>query len=149
MLPMMLKEITSETLFPILKLAVAENQKGVCSSQCLFDYQKPTLPMKLGFRGIYDGDTPVGFVMLYLDQKKPEYWVWRFMIDHRFQGKGFGKLSMLEVIDYVKTLPNAQELCLSYVPGEGSPSKFYESLGFVDTGKFDESGKEIIMKYTF
>ena len=41
------------------------------------------------FRAVYADDDPVGFVMAYRDP--PEvFWVWRFMIDARHQGKGYG-----------------------------------------------------------
>jgi len=38
----------------------------------------------------------------------------------------------------VLSRPNAAELLLSYVPGEGSPQPFYVGLGFVDTGEVHE-----------
>lgn len=49
------------------------------------------------FRGIYAGDTPIGFVMLEdwsqvsADRADDPTVLWRYMIDHRFQGFGHGK----------------------------------------------------------
>ena len=37
----------------------------------------------------------------------------------------------------------AEELLLSYVPGEGSPEGFYRGLGFEPTGEVDEG--EVVM----
>ena len=82
--------------------------------------------------------------MLYLDQEAPEYWVWRFMIDKHHQGKGYGYRALELVIAYVRTLPNAQELFLSYTPAEGSLSPFYRKLGFEEK---EYSLEEIYMKY--
>ncbi len=144
----MLKEITSKTLYPILKLDVTPaQQKSVAPNA--YSISEAHFEKNAWFRGIYEGDTAVGFVMLYLDKEKPEYWVWRMMIDKNHQGKGYGKQAMQEVIEFVRTLPNARQLCLSYVPGEGCPAPFYKKVGFVDTGEFDDSGTEIIMKYHF
>ena len=42
---------------------------------------------------------------------------------------------MEQVIAHVRTLPNATEFVLSYVPGDHSPRGFYERLGFEDTGE--------------
>ena len=62
------------------------------------------------FRGIYAGETPVGFVMLYLNPETSEYWVWPFMIDKRYQRKGYGYEAMQQVIEFVKQQPNARKL---------------------------------------
>lgn len=47
-----------------------------------------------------------------------------------------------QLVDSVRTRPGAAELLVSYEPGEGSPEKFYESLGFLPNGKMydDEVG---------
>ena len=97
------------------------------------------------FRGIYFNDTPVGFVMLWIDKEKPKYWVWRYMIDKNQQGKGYGKAALIQVIDFLKTMPNIEEICLSYVPKENGADAFYTKLGFIDTG--EEKEGEILMKY--
>jgi diamine N-acetyltransferase len=86
---------------------------------------------------------PVGFVMLYLNQDEPLYGIWRFMIDKRHQRKGYGSEAMQQVIDHVRSLPEARELSVTYVPGEGNPSPFYEKAGFVDTGEW--MGEERVM----
>jgi diamine N-acetyltransferase len=96
------------------------------------------------FRAIYADDTPVGFVMLHLDENKPDYFLWRFMIDKEHQRRGYGSRAMQEVIAYVRSLPNAKELLVSYVPGEGNPSPFYERCGFVETGEWE--GDEKVMQ---
>ena len=98
------------------------------------------------FRAIYANDTPVGFVMLYVDEDKPEYDVWRFMVDKAYQGKGYGREAMLQVVEHVRSLPGAKELYLSYVPSQGNPGSFYRKLGFKETGEWDEDEK--VMKLT-
>ncbi|MCB0170136.1 MAG: GNAT family N-acetyltransferase, partial [Anaerolineae bacterium] len=62
------------------------------------------------------------------------------------QGKGYGRQALLKIIEHVRGLPGAQEFFLSYVPGEGNPLPFYQKLGFVETGDWDEGEK--IMKLT-
>ena len=138
-----LREITEDTVRTITSLDVAENQKGfvapnaVSLSQALFS-------RKAWYRAIYADDTPVGFVMLYIDMDKAEYDVWRFMIDQRYQGKGYGYRAMELIIDYVRQHPRAEKLELSYAPGEGNPSGFYAKFGFKETGKEHEG--EIVME---
>ncbi len=144
----MLREINEETLSSILKLEVNESQKKFVASNAV-SIAQAYFSKHAWFRGIYEGETPVGFVMLHIDKKKPEYWVWRFMIAKGHQGKGYGAKAMKEIIEFVKKLPRAKELCLSYVPSEGSPLPFYKKMGFLETGEWDDEGEEKIMKYDF
>jgi diamine N-acetyltransferase len=138
-----LREITAETLRSVLKLEVAEEQKRFVASNAV-SIAQAHFSEHAWFRAIYADDTPVGFVMLYLNQDKPLYGVWRFMVDEDHQRKGYGSKAMRQVIEYVKSLPKAEELLVSYAPGEGDPSPFYKKCGFVETGEWE--GGEKVMK---
>jgi len=96
------------------------------------------------FRAIYADEIPVGFLMLSDDAEEQNYFLWRLMIDARYQKLGFAKQALEILFDYVRTRPGAKELLVSYVPGEGSPQGFYEKLGFEPTGEMEE--KEIVMR---
>ena len=138
-----LQEITEETLGDILELRVAQDQEKFVATNAK-SIAQAYFSEHAWFRAIYAGDTPVGFVMLYIDEKVPEYGVWRFMIDKHHQHKGYGAAAMQQVIAHVKGLPNAKELFLSYVPEEGNPLPFYIKCGFVETGEWE--GKEKVIK---
>jgi len=99
---------------------------------------------KAWFRGIYADDTPVGFVMLYDDPEKSEYFLWRLMIAGPHQGKGYGRQAIHRLIEYVRMRPGARELKASYVPIPGGPWPFYRSLGFEPTGEMD--GDEVVIR---
>ena len=104
--------------------------------------------------GIYDGETPVGFVMV--GYGTDEYWesppqiaadtynIWRFMIDSRYQHKGYGKAALRLVLDFIRTYPcgKADKCWLSYEPENTIAEKLYSSFGFVPNGEKD--GDEII-----
>ena len=81
---------------------------------------------------------------LYDDADEPEYFLWRFMIDQRYQKLGFGRQALLQLIEYVKTRPGARVLYTSCVPEEGGPEPFYASLGFARNGNV--SGIEVVME---
>lgn len=89
-------------------------------------------------RGIYADDTPVGLVLVEDDEDKPEYYVWRFMIDQRYQGLGFGTAALDLTIDEIRTRPGADELLVSWVPVPGGPGPFYERRGFDLTGEVED-----------
>ena len=135
-----LREITSETVWSIMKLNVAENQKNFVAPNAN-SIAEAYFSKEAWFQAVYAGEEPVGFVMLYADEKKPEYFLWRLMIASEYQGKGYGYQAMVLVIDHVKGLPDAKELLTSYVPGDSNPSPFYYKLGFEETGEWDDGEK--------
>jgi len=141
-----LREITKDTVGDIMGLDVAEHQKGFVAPNSVSIAQAHFEP-KAWFRAVYAGDQPVGFVMVFEDPGKPEYFLWRFMIDGGEQGNGYGRAALEQVIERVRGLPNAAELLTSYVPGEGSPGDFYHRLGFVDTGEEDHGELLTALKF--
>jgi len=132
-----LRPVTSDNLSAVMRLKVAPNQEQFVAPNTVSLAQAAYEPLAW-VRAIYAGDTAVGFVMLYDDPFTPEYYLWRLMMDARYQGMGFATQAMEQLIDYVLGRPDAAELRVSYVPAEGSPQPFYAGLGFVDTGEVHE-----------
>jgi diamine N-acetyltransferase len=131
-----LREITAETVRAICALEVAPEQNGFVASNAVSIAQAHFEP-KAWFRAVYDGETPVGFVMLHLDTDAEEYFLWRFMIGADHQRKGLGRAALDRVVEHVRTLPGATALGSSFVPGEHGPRDFYLRYGFVETGEID------------
>jgi diamine N-acetyltransferase len=140
-----LREVTKDNLSDILHLGVRDDQNQFVASNAV-SLAQAHFEEKAWFRAIYAGETPVGFVMLYDDPETPEYFLWRFMIDKRYQGYNFGQRAMKLLIEYVRTRPNATELLTSYVPAEGCPEPFYKGLGFIETGDIHDG--ENVMRLT-
>jgi diamine N-acetyltransferase len=90
------------------------------------------------FRAVYADETLVGFIMLHDESEKAEYFLWRMMIDARWQGQGYGRRAMELLIEHVRTLPNATELLTSVVEADGSALGFYQKLGFAPTGEYED-----------
>ena len=137
-------EVTKENLRGICALEVApEQSKYVATNemsiaQAYFDREIAW------FRAIYADETPVGFLMLSDDVKEQEYFLWRLMIDAKYQKLGFAKRATELLFDYVRTRPGAKEIRVSYVPGDEGPQGFYEKLGFTPTGEME--GDEVVMR---
>jgi diamine N-acetyltransferase len=131
-----LREITAETVREICKLSetLTPPKKNMVAPNAVSIAQAHFEP-HAWFRAIYADKTPVGFVMLYDDPQEPEYFLWRFMIAGQHHGKGFGRRSLEQVIEYVRTRPGAQVLETSCGQGAGSPEGFYHALGFRRNGK--------------
>ncbi|NJP11440.1 MAG: GNAT family N-acetyltransferase [Leptolyngbyaceae cyanobacterium RU_5_1] len=142
-----LREITRENLRSICNLKVTPAQENFVASNAVSIAQAHFYPEVAWFRAIYADETPVGFVMLEDDPANSSYFLWRFMIDARFQRCGFGRRALELMIEHVKTRPGATALSTSCVPGEGSPGAFYEKIGFTYTGEMDED--ELVMQCKF
>lgn len=138
-----LREITAETVRQICALSVAPEQQRFVESNAVSIAEAHFSPVAW-FRAIYADETPIGFLMLYDDDSAPEYFLWRLMVAAEHQGKGYGKRALEQLIEYVMRRPNATELLVGYVPGDGSPGNFYRRLGFEDTGRTE--GGEIILR---
>jgi diamine N-acetyltransferase len=100
------------------------------------------------YRAIYAGDDPVGFVMLSWNVTPQPgiigpWFLWRLLIDERFQGRGYGREALRLVVELIRA-EGATELLTSYQPGDGEPWPFYEKLGFVPTGEID--GTEVVLR---
>jgi RimJ/RimL family protein N-acetyltransferase len=63
---------------------------------------------------------------------------WKLLIDHRHQGKGYGREVVRQIVELVRD-EGATELFTGHVPGEGGPAGFYARLGFVPTGELDRT----------
>jgi diamine N-acetyltransferase len=95
---------------------------------------------------IYAEETPVGFVMIADEVGSPEYiaqYLWKLLIDERFQRRGFGTATLDLIVEYFRTR-GVGTMWTSSVQGEGSPVAFYERYGFERTG--DLHGDEILLR---
>lgn len=138
-----LREITAETVRTICNLSVREDQRSFVAPNAVSIAQAHFAP-EAWFRAIYAGDTPVGFAMISDKPEVPEYFLWRFMIDQRWQHLGYGRRAIDLLVTHVRTRPGATAFFTSAVPGEGSPQPFYEKIGFAPTGQIDDG--EVVLR---
>lgn len=132
-----LREITEDTVRTICELSVRDEQQKFVAPNAV-SIAQAHFSDSAWFRAIYAVETPVGFLMLQDRPELPEYYLWRFMIDARHQGHGFGRAAIALLIAHVRTRPQATELLTSVLQAEGGPQGFYERLGFELTGEYEE-----------
>ena len=152
-----LEKVNGKNVWELLKLKVSDDQRNFVASNDTSIIEAYTAITGGGYAfpfGIYDDDTPVGFLMIGFDvddcwEDAPEiakgnYNLWRLMIDEEYQGKGYGKEAVRLAMEYINTLPcGAAEYCwLSYEPENETARKLYRSFGFAETGDMD--GEELI-----
>ena len=75
------------------------------------------------------------------------YCIWRFMIDRRYQGRGYGRKALELALEFIRTFPAgpAQYCWLDYEPENEVARKLYLSFGFVERPEQydEEEGGEI------
>ena len=147
-----LQEITASSLREVSRLAVAPTQQKFVASVS-FSIAEAYFHKAAWFRAVYADETPIGFFMLHDATlpgaaRRPGYdvtdiWLWRFMIDHHFQGAGYGRQAMDLICAHAGSRPGSRRLMASFVPGDGSPEAFYLSYGFAKTGRLVADDTEV------
>lgn len=129
--------VTGETVRAVCRLAVAPAQSSFVAPNAV-SFAEALFEPRAWYRAIVADGVPVGFLMLYDDPDEPACFLWRFMVDARHQGRGFGATALELLLDHVRRRPGTTELKTSWVPGDGGPEGFYRRLGFEPTGEVDE-----------
>jgi diamine N-acetyltransferase len=145
-----LGEITDSNRDAVLALRVAPEQerfvgsvRGALADAAEYPHARPW------YRAVLAGGKPVGFVMVSwnVEPQPPEiigpWFLWKLLIDERYQGRGYGLEAVRQVAEIVLA-HGATELLTSYVPQVGGPAGFYEKLGFVPVGDLDRNGEIIV-----
>jgi diamine N-acetyltransferase len=145
-----LREITDDNRADVLALRVAPEQARFVGTVAGALEDAERYPeAKAWYRAIYEGEMPVGFVMLSWDVTPVPgtiigpWFLWKLLIDERHQRRGYGRGALAEVVEIVREA-GATELLTSYVTGAGEPWPFYERFGFVPTGERDAVGEIIL-----
>jgi len=90
--------------------------------------------------GAYMGDEPVGFVMYgcNFNHSRFQGFIARLMVDDAFQGKGYGREIMRQVLEVFRLNERIKNVGISYEPENEIARKLYASLGFVEPGEMFE-----------
>ena len=148
-----LEKVNDDNFIDLMHLEVAESQKDYVASNTVSMAQAYATVASGRFVqcfGIYDGDTAVGFAMIGHRSEEYEgmaevyrhsYYLWRFMIDQRYQGKGLGRDALKLLLDYVLTFPDGEEdtWSTSYDGANEAAKHLYTSFGFAPNGEKDSS----------
>lgn len=142
-----IKPVTKENIRDCVGLEVSENQKDFVArniATIAWAYVDDTFTPY----AIYHNDVVVGLAAIkYIPDNYPEdkHWIPRFMIGADFQGKGYGKVAMLALIDKIAKHDDCERIRLSVVPENRGAIAFYKKIGFKMTDDTIES--ELVMEY--
>ncbi len=138
--------LTEENLNECLRLKVAEEQtQYIASNEDSWKTAQENREVARPFLICRDRKA-VGFAMFAFDEDYEDpgdrYWLWRFMIDERFQGKGIGTAALREIIRYFRE-HGADHIRLSTKETNAAALSLYRRAGFCETGEMN--GGEIVL----
>ena len=149
-----LKEITNdEMLDECVGLKIKDGQRLFSNAYSLAEawLQDKIKEVELNPFCIYKDDTMVGFAMLLYCEPEKYLSIYRFMIDEKYQGMGYGKEAMKVVMKYINDNPLFEDCTvgLDVHRDNNFAINLYKNFGFLFTGEVDENGEmEMELKRT-
>lgn len=140
-----LETITADNLDAVLKLKVSESQADFVSDTAhsmavAYANYKTAFPF-----AVCADSAVVGFIMFGFYEERNQFTLWKFLIDKKYQNKGYGKAALLLGIEYMKKVHLITELYTGVSVANTAAEKLYQSVGFRFTGLIENGMKE--MKY--
>lgn len=99
---MFLISLTRENIDEVLALKVSEDQRTFVSANSeslaqAYVYSETAFPF-----AVYEDSMVVGFIMMGNYEAKNYYTLWKFMIDSRYQNRGYGRKALEFGIQYLR-----------------------------------------------
>ena len=142
-----LRKIDSNNVAKCVELKVADEQRQYISSNEESLKEAAENENVARYFAIYADDEMVGFTMFAFDEEYEDpndrYWLWRFMIDKKLQGKGYGSLALKEIIKYFED-NGASNIKLSTKETNVTALSLYHKFGFKENGEMN--GEEIVLQ---
>ena len=143
---MVFKEITKENFWDCIELSVAKEQVDFVTSNAVSiaqsKVQQECIPL-----AVYANEIMVGFVMYCIDEDDGEYWIYRMMIDEKYQSKGYGKKTLEKLLEIIKQDNSRNKIFLGVHRDSVYAVKLYKSFGFDFNGQI--FGSEHIMRLDY
>lgn len=132
-----LREVDAGNWRACAQLAVREEQREfvrpVSYYLALCHYEGRWHPLAICW-----GDEVVGFVMWAVDPSDKSGWIGGLIIDGRLQGQGLGRAAVEALLGRLRDQHGCVSAALSYLPANVRARTLYASLGFEQTGEFED-----------
>ena len=138
-----LREITVDNWVDAIKLKVdAEQERFVASNAASIAQSK--FHDFIECYGIYNEDTMIGFTAFGINPEDDKVWIARYMIDHRYQGNGYGRAALHTLLEFMIRKYECTEVFLDVEEDNTIAKRMYTNAGFSKTGK--KNGQSPIYK---
>lgn len=135
--PIRLKSVTGRNWEAVVDLELAPRQRKLVASNA-YSLAESKFDPGARPRAIYAGKRVVGFLMYDISRGRKKAFIYRFMIDRRHQGKGYGRAALAAAIKEIAKVAGVKKVAIAYMAGNRVARKFYTSLGFCEVGRDDD-----------
>ncbi|WP_353957841.1 GNAT family N-acetyltransferase [Lysinibacillus sp. G4S2] len=123
-----LRSIDESNWEDCIQLKPKQEQEGFIASNLYSIAESKFLP-NMKIKAIYCEEVLIGFAMYGIDADDGNYWIYRFMIDEQFQGRGHGKSAMKLIIEDIRNRDDhTNVIWLGYQPDNEQARKLYASI---------------------
>lgn len=140
------KDVTTDNFWECISLEVLKEQSEFVTTNAVSIAQSKVQPECIT-QVIYDETLMVGFLMYCIDEDDSEYWIYRMMIDHKFQSKGYGHKSLELLLEQIKKDTSRNKIFLGVHLESIAAVKLYKRFGFEFNGQV--FGSEHIMRLDY
>ncbi|HFU4077435.1 TPA: GNAT family N-acetyltransferase [Streptococcus suis] len=96
---------------------------------------------------VKSGQLTVGFLLLSYQPMENSYYIWRLLIDQKYQNQRFGKEVILQVLQRARDDQQCHKVTVNYVIGNHKMRYILEKFGFQPVGLDGQEMKmELIVK---
>jgi diamine N-acetyltransferase len=141
-----LRPVSKENWRAVAQLTVAPQQTAFVATPCYYlalcCYDDIWHPL-----AIILGDAVIGFCMWGIDPADQSCWIGGLLIDQHYQGRGHGKGALQAALMMLSEQYDHQVFALSYQPNNLTAKKLYASLGFRETGEWEDDEVVARLRY--
>jgi diamine N-acetyltransferase len=146
------RDIHRDHVMALIELQVRSDQRHLVAANVMTLAEAP-YETGSSVWGLWDEEVPVGLLaMVHPEQflwhdpgdDREAAYLWRLMIDQRYQGRGYGRAAIAEALDQARDW-HCPRLAASVANVPDSNIGFYERLGFRRTGRIVEGELVISM----
>ncbi|UHA75423.1 GNAT family N-acetyltransferase [Paenibacillus sp. 481] len=131
-----IQEITKVNWEEAVKLSVHENQKSFVPNMVeslAYAFIKPWDEALDPYVLVENNKIIGAFYISYTPDSEDNYWIGGFQIAKEYQGQGYGKQSLNQIIDFIeKKHPECKIVSLTVEVENVNAIRLYESVGFVN-----------------
>jgi diamine N-acetyltransferase len=131
-----LRDVTSETWSAVVALEVRPDQRDwvapnhVSLLEAHYGLGGELAHLRLVPLAIHADEEPVGLAMDNTGPAQDRYMVMRLMVDHRHQGRGYGRAALGQLLARFRAVPQASEVAIAIERGNDVAGPLYLASGF-------------------
>lgn len=135
-----LRKIDENNWYAVTQINVSEEQKAIFPVSAVY-WLAEAAYCGMTPLALYEDQELVGLSVYAVDPEDGSYWIMAYMIDEKYQGRGFGRTGMLALIHHLETEHHCEKIKIGHRIDNERASKMYSSLGFVEV---DRDEQEVI-----